>query len=399
MKSTKFFLVFLIFLLSFQFVLSLDLHGERLSPIIASPGKEIVNHYIVSGTSKEVEVKIGGELSEYISTTDVIDNEFDLLIKFPQELPGPGEYAFTLAVSELLEEEGAPIASLVSLNLRFTVEIPPHGKYLSISVKSSNVNEKQPVPLTVVLTSKGLENMASVGGVLSVYDGSGTSVGVFTVPLSPLVALGSQSYDYSLNTEFLTAGKFRAEALISYDGDEQRAETQFKIGDLDVILIEYTDEWQRGFTEFTATVENNWGNSVGNVYGILYLNGQQLLQTPTISLEPWSRADLQGILKIDLPPGQYAPSLELHYQDQSKQEQLVIQVVDSSAGALVGNASTGGFLRSVPWFPITVGIVLSIALIILIILLLRKKKENEGPTESEDNGRSSESLKLKDDEF
>src|SRR3989338_9681496 len=122
-KKKIYFILLVIIIL--PFVQGLALHGNHLSPIIFEPGKKIMNHYVIDDTDKKVIISLGGELLEYVRVTEVVNNEFDLIIEVPETLPEPGEYWFSLHATEIGDSEG--VGSLVSVNLLFLVEVPPHG--------------------------------------------------------------------------------------------------------------------------------------------------------------------------------------------------------------------------------------------------------------------------------
>ncbi len=321
-------LAIILVLLLLPSVYALALRGNHLSPIIFEPGKKIVNHYIIDGTDKQVTITLGGELLEYVRVTEVVNNEFDLIIEVPETLPEPGEYWFSLHATEGGSSEASGVSSLVSVNLRFQVEVPPYGKAISLSFDVPDVNVHQPIPFSVTVTSKGLEDITSVKGSITVYNLENEYVAFLTLKEKPLPALSSVSLSTSLPPDKLSAGKYWAEAVIPYDGEEKRAKDQFKIGNLDLLLINYSTYLEREFGDFWAIVENNWGNPIQNAYAVVSLNGTELLTTPTISLGPWQRDTLKGILRTDFSPGNVTGSIQLFYDNLSKTENMVFTIFE-----------------------------------------------------------------------
>lgn len=307
-------------------VYGLSLRGDHLSPIIFEPGKKIVNHYTIEGTDSEVEVSLGGELLQYVRITEVVNNQFDLIIEVPETLPEPGSYSFSLHVTETGDQDEAGIGSLLSVNLLFLVEVPPHGKAISISFDVPDINEHQQIPFSVAVASKGLEDIASLKGSITVYDLKNKSVASLTLKERPLPALGSASLSVNLPADKLSAGKYWAEAVVNYDGEEKTARDNFKIGNLDLIMINYSSNLELEFGEFWAIVENNWGNPIQTAYATVSINGTELLTTPTISLGPWQRGELEGILRTDFVPGDYNGSIQLFYDNLSKTENVIFTI-------------------------------------------------------------------------
>ena len=304
----------------------LALRGNHLSPIIFEPGKKIVNHYTIDGTNKEVKISLGGELLEYVRVTEVVNNQFDLTIEVPETLPEPGSYSFSLHATEKGGAEG--VGSLLSVNLLFLVEVPPHGKAISISFDVPDINEHKPIPFSVAVTSKGLENITSLKGQITVYDLKNDSAASLTLKERPLSALGTTSLSATLAADTLSAGRYWAKAVIQYDGEEKTARDPFKIGNLDLVLVNYSPNLERDFGEFWAVVENNWGNPIQTVYAAVSINGTELLTTPTASLGSWQRGELEGILRTDFLPGNYNGTIKLFYDNLSKTEEVVFTIFE-----------------------------------------------------------------------
>ena len=319
-------IVILIFCVLASSAYGLSLRGNHLSPIIFEPGKKIVNHYIIEGTDQGVEVTLGGEIIQYVRITEVVNNQFDLIIEVPEILPEPGSYSFSLHVKEIGNQEGSGVGSLLSVNLNFVVEVPPHGKAIGLSFEIPDVNEHEPVSIYVNIESKGLEDITMLRGHVAIYDQENNSVAFVTLKEKPLSALSSTSLSTNLPPDKLPAGKYWAEAIVNYDGEEKIARDKFKIGNLDLIFVDYSSQLEQQFGEFWTIVENNWGNSIQTVYAIVFINETELLTTPSISLGPWQQGELKGILRTDFAPGNYSGSIQLFYDGLSKKENVIFTI-------------------------------------------------------------------------
>ncbi|MDP3699000.1 MAG: hypothetical protein Q8R47_05425 [Nanoarchaeota archaeon] len=358
-------LIFCIFAFSGH---GLDLRGDHLSPIIFEPGKKIVNHYVIDGTDKKVTLSLGGELLEYVQVTEVINNQFDLIIEVPEKLPEPGSYSFSLQVTEVSDSDQSGVGSLVSVSLRFIVEVPPHGKAISISFDVPDINEHEPVPFSVKVESKGLEDITSLKGFITIYDLQNKSRAFLSLKEKPLPALVSTSLSASLPPDRLAPGRYRAEAVVDYDGKEKAAQDTFKIGNLDLILLNYSSRLEKDFGEFWAIVENNWGNPIQTVYATVSINGTELLTTPTLSLGPWQRDTLNGILRTDFAPGNYSGIIQLFYDDLSKTEEVMFTIFEPPKETQKTSAAT---------ILIISGILLLIVISFIIGQVLIKKQRNK----------------------
>ncbi len=343
---------------------ALSLNGNRLSPIIFEPGKKIVNHYLITDTNKQVNLSLAGDLLQYIHVSEVINNQFDLIIDAPQNLPEPGSYSFTLHATEMSNPESSGVSSFVSVNLRYLVEVPPHGKSISISLEVPDLNEHQEVPFSVNVISKGLENISSLQGTITVYDLQNHSMATLNLQGEPLRSLESATLAATLPADTLLPATYWAEAIINYDGKSAQVSDHFKIGNLNLILVNYTSQLEPQFALFQALVENNWGNPIKIAYAKIFINGTELLTTPTIYLEPWQRGELKGILKTDFAPGNYNGLIELFYDDQSRQENVTFSILPSPSESLAGN-----------YLAVAIIIILLVLATFIIIFVHRRNKK------------------------
>jgi hypothetical protein len=373
MNKKLIFIFLTIFIISLQPVLALQVMGNRLSPIILQPGMKLVNHYTISGTDKEVEVGIGGDLVEFISFTEVDHNEFDLVIRAPVPFPEPGKYRFSMYVNEVGPDVvgGGGVGSLVAVTLQFTMIVPPHGKSITVEFDAPNVNQDESVPFTINVNSKGLEDVNFLQGKINVYDVNNNSVGSIETVETSLKALTFTKLTASFDTKGLPPANYWAEAIITYDGEREIIQDTFKIGDLDLILRNYSKELEQGYDEFLVILENNWGNKIKGIYGKLFISGQEVLHTPTISLNPWETKELKGIAKTDLDLGEYNASLKLFFQGEEREEKFIIKIVEST-GKITEKKLKQGVSDMV-----IIAIALSISLVaaaLIVWMSLRRKK-------------------------
>ena len=330
----KRYLLSLLFLLLIVLILpsvtALSLNGNKLGTIIYEPGKIITNHYAIADTNQEVEVSVGGELTEYLSVSEVVNNEFDLIINFPEEIIPLGSYSFGLSVTEISDEESGGLGALVSVSKTFQVEVYSYEKEIGVSFNSPSVNEGNPVNFQLGVQSKCYQDIDSVKGEITVYDFQNKELGKLKTEEISLKSLDSQTFIAAFDTLGLPAGSYWAKAIVYYDGQQKIVNNTFKIGNMDLVLKNYTSELKQGFSEFKVNVVNNWGNELRNVYAKLLINNQELLQTPNINLAPWKEGELKGILKVDLELGEYEGILQLFFESEMREEPIKIVVIEKT---------------------------------------------------------------------
>ena len=360
----KLFLFLFIFLVLLPSLPALSLSGNSISPIIFEPGKSITNHYMIVDTSAEVEVLLSGDLSEYIQLTPIENNEFDLLINFPDEFIPPGTYRFSLTVKEK-GVSAAGINSLLSVVKNFVVEVYSHEKEVEFFLVSPSVNEGNPINFQVNVQSRSYSDINSIKAKINVYDPENKKINTVNTNEKPLPALASETLTASLPTTNIKPGEYTAEAAVFYDGKQKSINNTFRIGNMDILIKNYTKQLPQGFSDFSVTVFNNWGHPLRNVYAKLLLSNQELLQTPSLDLNPWQEAQLQGIVKVDFPPGEYQGKIQLFFEGESKDVPVTITIIEPIA------ESNNNRLVLI------LGLIVIILFLFLILLLIFKSKKKK----------------------
>ncbi len=369
MKKIPYFIFVLLTLLFLPLVSALSMEGIILGTIVYEPGKLIVNEYTITDTDKTVEVSLGGDLLDYITISNVSNNKFNLTIAFPDRIISAGSYNFQLTARETAEESAPGMGSLLSVSKRFTVEVYSNEKEISASLSAASVNLGSPVSFQVGVSSRGYQSIDKVQAEITVYNAQNESVGKINTLSQPLPALSSVTLTATLPTESLSAGEYHALAVVDYDGKQKTATTTFRIGAMDLIIDSYTTILQYGYSEFIINVTNNWGNELRNVYAKIFLQDQQLLQTPTMNLAPWEKGELKGLVKVDLPVGSYPGKIQLFYESEMKEEIINIQVIEPE----VPNTISG----KTSWLEISLTVLIVLVVILISLLLWKHFKKDE----------------------
>ncbi|MEW5896874.1 MAG: hypothetical protein AB1668_04235 [Nanoarchaeota archaeon] len=375
-------LIMLIVLIVFLFVLpaavAVGLSGMKLSPIIYEPGKTIVNHYTILGTDLETNVYLEGYLSKYVTLSEVSGNEFDMTIHFPDEYLPQGSYTFSMGISEVppANAESGGISSLTSVSKTFFVEVYSLEKDIAASLQAHSVNVGKPVVFKLNVESKTYSDIDSVQGEITVFNKQNESLGKVVTKKKPLKALSSETLSAVFDTTGLLPGEYSAKAVVFYDGKQKEAGSTFKIGNMDVLIKNYTSSFRPGFNEFNVVVVNDWGDSLRNVYVKLFVEGKELLQTPSISLAPWQEGALKSLFKIDLEPGIYDGLLQVFYEGEMKEEKIKVSVFVPLTEQIPGTAEGSG---SEYLFVVLMSVIFIIvfALIILAVFATKKKRKGE----------------------
>ena len=377
------FLVSSLFLVAILPVVSaLELSGTKLSPIIYRSGATITNHYTISGTNAEVDVNLDPGPFQGITVTEVVDNEFDLIIYFsPEQYIAPGSYSFGLSVKEKPAAGAGAISSLVAVSKIFTVEVYSYDKEIDLSLDVPNINAGSPLSLQLTVISRGYPDINSVFGEITILNADAVPWGTIRTEEKFLPGLSAVTFTEVFDASSVVVGNYAAAATVFYDGQQESANTTFLIGNMDILVRNYTSTLPRGFADFNVVVVSNWGNVLRNVYAKLFIAGQELLQTPSLDLLPWQEAQLQGILKVDLVPGGYNGTLQLFFEGEHKDIPIIVTIIELPAAAPeVQQPASSTMVISI------ILIILLLAVVVLVYFLFHRRHEkNKGRSRSGGN--------------
>ena len=327
---TKTVIVLLLIFFSVPFATALSLSGPQISPVTYRPGITMTAHYVVGGTNSPLsaEVDSGGIFSN-ITITPVINSEFDLFINFPEkERVVPGEYFVAVTVREVPAGQTATIGATVTVSKQIKFKVYSFEKDLQPSLSAFNINEGGNVTFTLGVQSVGYPDIEAVQGKIIVYNANKEKVGgPFITVEKPLKGLESISFTEVFAAHAQPVGSYSAEAVVTYDGKQKIVNTTFLIGNMDVLVKDYTKEVEQGFSEFVVRIASNWAYPLKNVYARLLVDGKELLQTPSINLEPWQEGELKAIMKVDLEPGTYNGLLKIFFEGAFKDIPVTLTVL------------------------------------------------------------------------
>lgn len=367
----------ILLVLSIPSISALGLAGPKLGTITYQPGFSMTNHYSIIGTDKPIEVSADGGILPGISVSEVLDNEFDLIINFPENyyVP-PGSYIIGLTVKEVSPPE-AGISSQVAVSKNIEVIVYSYDKDIQASLYAPNINQGKNITFQLGVQSRGYPNIDEVYARINLFNSTRHKLGSVETERKPLPGLESLSFAPSYDTQLFPSGEYYAEALVFYDGKYKVANATFLIGIMDLILNNYTAEFYPGFNEFEIVVTNGWGNGLRNVYAKLFIESQEIVQTPSIDLGPWEQGRLKAIVNIELQPGRYGALMHLYFESESKEVPVLLRVLPPVQLPAPLEIEKELQIAKVSVFIPAVLSAVIILLIISIYLLRKRRKENE----------------------
>ncbi len=391
MQHKRFLIIFVMFvfvlLLCSFFVLALALSGKQLASVVYKPGTTVTNSYEVFGSDKNVVAVIdSGGVFKHFSATQIVDGKFDIILDFPAgEYVEPGEYVIGVTVKEepLRNEEGEVVGginTLMAVSKKVHVIVYSYEKDVKVYVEAPNINKGGKAKIKVGVSSVSYKDVEKVKGEIIVYDdATKTEIARKTTTEKPLKSLKSIHFTEMFDAEKWEAKKYLVRTVVAYDGITEEVNSTFLIGNMDLQLKEYSKELTEGYSDFSVRVVNNWGNELKNVKAKLFVGGDELLETPTISLAAWQEGELKGIVKVDLEPGTYTGELQLFYEGESKKVPVgVVVVAAKEGGGVVAPVEQQSLSaeESNSWIFISIAIV--VLVVGAIIYFIKKRRGEEG---------------------
>ncbi len=360
-------------------IFALGLAGQKIGPIDYKPGFSMANHYSIIGTDKPVEVSVDGAgVFQGLSVSEVINNEFDLIINFPiDHYVPPGSYHFGLTVKEASPSE-AGISSQVAVSKNIEIIVYSYDKDILASLSAPNINQGRNITFQLGVQSVGYPDIDEVYARINIFNSSHGKVGGVETQRKPVSGLKSISFTPSYDTHLFPSGNYGAEALVFYDGKYKTANTTFLIGIMDLALNNYTAELYPGFNEFEITVTNGWGNGLRNVYAKLFINGREIVQTPSIDLSPWEQGTLKAIANLELQPGTYDGRLQLYFEGEMKEASIRITILPPAQPELnLGIKKELQLAKISVFIPAVLSVAIIIAILCIYLLKKRKRRADE----------------------
>jgi hypothetical protein len=218
-------------------------------------------------------------------------------IIFPSELE-PGWHSLYVCVREDCKGAGTVCGRAgVCANLAFMVLYP--GIYPVISLSAPNTNEKEPVDFTVNVKNYGKNKINQATGRIEVFDLSNNHVGTAFLDTQSVESYKDAKLTARFQTNGLLPGNFTAKAFVDCDSEKKTANASFRIGTLDIKIVDHTEELEvSGIKRFITTVESVWNDPL-NIYADIVIQDSEKkveAKTATYRLEPWKTLDMEAFI-------------------------------------------------------------------------------------------------------
>ncbi len=299
------------------------------------PGFEQTFYFTVSGVTSS-KISVHGSLAPYITVSDEVlvnKNTFTATIKLPEKMDIPGINKGFIEVIEAKEGQEGVVAGVVAIETPIYVRVPYPGKYVEITFTVPDVNVNETAHFYVNIINRGTLNITRAHADIEVKDAENKTIAKVKADAKPVLSGSDVTLTAEKGTAGYRAGGYMAYADVYYDEEQMALSTSFRVGSLNIKLINYTKEFLKDtINKFEIELESGWNNKVKDLYASIIIGNETAeiaeLKTPLADLEPWATTkivtywDTKGISL-----GAYNAKVNLYYEGKADSHNLDIYVV------------------------------------------------------------------------
>lgn len=327
--------------------------------------KQIFPFTFLGDSDLDFEISIeNGSLAQYAKiSTDHLTGSGTVLVavSLPAALETPGVNVIGIkgrqknSRAQGIVLEGVAIASI-------RIRVPYPGEYAELALSTTNANAGDPINLYLTVWSRGSQAIRP-DLTLDIYDTSGTHMDTISLGSHTIESTESLALIHTLQTKDYKPGRYRVVARAAYSGTETVAESSFRVGELFVDIVNYSNYFVRDkINRFDIEVESFWNDPLPLLYANVTLPGYPLANFVTLpgSVSGFQRAILTGYLDTRTISNEtFEALITLNYENKSSTKSVQLSFARDKADYLT--------------YALVGGAVLVIVALVGIILYLRRK--------------------------
>jgi hypothetical protein len=316
----KFIIYLFLFFILFKSTIAIRLSYIPLqSPVLFKPNSEFDFIFWVSEYGNNAEISIGGDLAEYVTLSNVSEKygirQYSLHFKFPEYIGEPGIHTLVITAKDIPAEKGM-IGGVAIVKKTIKVKVLYSSKIVDISFDATDANVNEIVYFYVSIKSQTQNKIDKVSAIIDIFDINNEKLDMVVTNQASLESAESVTLTAELNTTNYLPAEYKAVATVFYDDNKSIVEDSFKIGDLDIKIINYTRNFKKNsINKFDIEIESGWNNIIKNVYAEITIDNT-VIKTPFVDLEPWQRKILSTYWNTNnVSIGEHKARIVLFYHD------------------------------------------------------------------------------------
>jgi hypothetical protein len=362
--------VFLIlFILCVPISLGLGLQYTKINELFFEPNMQYTKEFTIVDYAEGmgVNVSVTGALAEYASLSEVIDvgnkKKVILYIDFPEYL-SPGTHLLTIMAKEVPLDQTGTIAVVIETGkvIKFWALDP--GKFALFDFSTENLNVNESINFSISASSYGEQTINDIYGIIEILF-NGEIVKTIESEHISLESKEKKRFKAEFDAFGFLSGDYVARLKILWGNNETIIEKEFRIGSLDIVMINFTKEIiKANIAEMFVEIESKWNNDVEGINAEIFIDGLLVGKSLNYDLEKWGKKSIPVYINLkNIETGEHDIDIVLNYEGGSSFLSDNVNILDPP--------------KKMDWVRIgliSFIIILIISLIDLWILTFKKKK-------------------------
>lgn len=316
-----------------------------------------------------LEIFADGDLAKYVTLSNAEitgSGRVEVSLKLPQEIEPPGNHRIFIGARPVFTGEGT-IGAVANVRGTIFVLVPFPGEYADVVFVVENANSGEKIPYELEIFSRGVEDL-STNSRIEIFDFKNDSVEVFNLGNDLVPSTKSVTKKSELDVRGYNPGTYRAVATVSYSGDERKQEGDFRLGELFVEIVNYSEVFgESKINPFEITVESFWNDPIENVHAKVDILGSEVsFLTPSINLNGFETGKLIGFFDTsEIEGDSFQALITLNYEGKTTQKTVDL-------------GYSGGGTFNYIWLLVGAGILLVLAFVGWVVVKLRRLDKKSG---------------------
>lgn len=306
------------------------------------------------------------------------DGSFVVGVKLPREIKTPGDNIVYVGVIEGTKKEGF-VTGVASVKTAIVIRVPYPGIYAEVEFNAPNLNINETTNFIVSLTNLGKMDINNARAEIEVFDSKKNLVETLFTDEMGIKRKDTAHLKALFDASKHKAGPYKAKAHITYADKSKELERNFKIGALNVKIINYTRNFFEGkIAKFDIEIESAWNSKINNIFAEVkvFNNTKEVssFKTISVSLKPWEKKLISTFWETQgLGEGIYDAEITLFYDGKTTKIKDIIEIAIEEE-KIAGKTSLVGYIAETNLS--IVGVLILIAAIVIIIerRIIRRKK-------------------------
>jgi len=372
MRKTIFFLLMIILSTS---VYSISLSSARSypKPILFEPGLVFSEDLVMSQYRYESEPYIEGDLIEYAIITNHEDygnyQTFTVILTLPEKLDRAGIHTLYIGARELPPVEGGIVGLTRARKLRQFLVLYDEKIAKFYELLTPNVNEGQTTKFSFKAESLSKQKITGIEVDIKIYDFDRKLINTLNINKFDLESAERKSISIEFDSQGLTPGQYFAEAEIHWENEITKLESSFKIGTLNLQILNFTRNFTAGqINKINIEVESKWNGKINDVYAQLFVDDEEQTSTQTYNIGPFEKKEITGYLDLSyVDSGKHKLKIILNYENEKT-------VVEDDIN-VIGEGKKKPITITFNSMEIMMFLVIIILTLIIVVILQQRKKK------------------------